>query len=63
MNFVADENIETSIIERLREDGHQVLSVAEMEPGILDDEVLDRANQASALLLTNDKDFGELVFR
>ena len=40
-----------------------VLYVAEMEPGIPDEVVLERANQANALLITADKDFGELVFR
>lgn len=34
-----------------------------MEPGISDDLVLDRANARGALLITADKDFGELVFR
>ena len=34
-----------------------------MEPGIPDDVVLNRANERSALLITADKDFGELVFR
>jgi predicted nuclease of predicted toxin-antitoxin system len=34
-----------------------------MERGISDDAVLDLANRESALLLTGDKDFGELVFR
>ena len=34
-----------------------------MEPSISDDDVLDRANVLSALLLTADKDFGELVYR
>lgn len=34
-----------------------------MEPGISDDEVLDLANREGAILLTFDKDFGELVFR
>ena len=34
-----------------------------MEPGISDDAVLDKANRESALLITADKDFGELVFR
>ena len=33
------------------------------ERGISDDAVLDLANRESALLLTADKDFGELVFR
>nr|WP_315870903.1 DUF5615 family PIN-like protein [Trichocoleus desertorum] len=37
--------------------------MAEMEPGITDDVVLAIATQESALLLTSDKDFGELVFR
>jgi predicted nuclease of predicted toxin-antitoxin system len=34
-----------------------------MRPGITDEVVLDLANQAGALLLTADKDFGELIFR
>lgn len=63
MNFLTDENIDTQVVERLREAGHQVLYVAEMEPGITDDVVLAIATQESALLLTSDTDFGELVFR
>jgi predicted nuclease of predicted toxin-antitoxin system len=34
-----------------------------MEPGITDDQVLEKANENQALLMTIDKDFGELVFR
>ncbi|MEW6006562.1 MAG: DUF5615 family PIN-like protein [bacterium] len=63
MNFIADEGVDRQIVERLRQDGHRVWYVAEMEPGISDDTVLDLVNQKSALLLTEDKDFGELVFR
>lgn len=62
MKFFADENIDKHIVERLRKDGHVVLYVLEMEPSISDDEVIRRANQETALLLTADKDFGELVF-
>lgn len=51
------------LCERLRQDGHVVLYVAEMEPGIDDAIVLDQANKQNAILLTADKDFGELVFR
>jgi predicted nuclease of predicted toxin-antitoxin system len=40
-----------------------VLYVAEQEPGITDDDVLNLANQGNSLLLTADKDFGELIFR
>jgi len=63
VNLLADENINQLIVDRLRNDGHRVWYVVEMEPGISDDEVLDLANQQNALLLTGDKDFGELVFR
>jgi predicted nuclease of predicted toxin-antitoxin system len=63
MNFLADENLDWQIVERLRRDGHRVLAVAEMEPGISDDLVLELANRGQAILLTGDKDFGELVYR
>ena len=63
MKFLADENIDKPIVDHLRKEGHVVLYVIEMEPSISDDEVIQRANQESALLLTADKDFGELVFR
>jgi predicted nuclease of predicted toxin-antitoxin system len=63
MNFLADESVDGQIVERLRQEGHDVLYVAEMEPGITDDQVLEKANENQALLMTIDKDFGELVFR
>jgi predicted nuclease of predicted toxin-antitoxin system len=63
MNFLADESVDRPVVDRLREDGHDVLSVAEMEPSLADETVLAMANQRDALLLTADKDFGELVFR
>jgi predicted nuclease of predicted toxin-antitoxin system len=63
MKFVADESVDFPIVERLRQDGHSVWAVVEMDAGIADDLVLDHANQQNAVLLTADKDFGELVFR
>lgn len=63
MKFLADENVDRAIVERLREDGHHVLYVMEMSPGISDDEVISQVNKEGALLLTADKDFGELAFR
>ena len=63
MKFLADESVDRPIVERLRQEGYKVWYVAEMEPGISDDAVLNLANRESALLLTADKDFGELVFR
>ncbi len=63
MNFLADENIDKQIADYLRLMGHNVEYVAEKDAGISDDEVLKIANEKTALLLTADKDFGELVFR
>lgn len=63
MNLLADESVERDVVERLRADGHAVVYVAELSPSITDDQVLDEANARSALLVTADKDFGELVYR
>ena len=63
MNFVADESVDRQIVDKLREDGHSVINVADLDPGIPDDDVLRLANEKSAILITADKDFGELVFR
>jgi len=63
MNFLADESVDLAIVERLRRDGYRVSYVAELEPGMPDDAVLHLAHQETAILLTADKDFGEMVFR
>jgi len=63
MNLLADESVDGPIVKRLREEGHEVDYVAEMAPGLDDDMVMNRATRHRALLVTGDKDFGELVFR
>lgn len=63
MNFVADENVDQPIVTKLRVVGHTVLAVVEMFPSISDEAVLDIANEQGMVLLTGDKDFGELVYR
>ena len=63
MNLVADENIDRSIVERLRRDGHAVEWIAEVSPSVSDEDVLRRAAAGEAVLVTEDKDFGELVYR
>ena len=63
MNLLADEGVDRQIVEQLRQDGHEVLYIAEVAPSIADEAILQRANEHHALLLTQDKDFGELVFR
>lgn len=63
MNLLADESVDAEIVERLRADGYVVESVAEMMPSVSDEVVLERANAIGAILITGDKDFGEMVFR
>lgn len=63
MRFLADECTDTQLVEQLRVDGHDVLYVMETMRGESDDAILDRAYQEQRILLTEDKDFGELVFR
>ena len=63
MKLLADESVDRQIVHRLREDGYTVQYVAETEPGIPDEVVLGLAKQDADVLVTADKDFGELVFR
>jgi len=50
------------LVARLRIEGHQVIHIAEIAPGITDLEVLEYTNRNEALLVTVDKDFGDIVF-
>jgi predicted nuclease of predicted toxin-antitoxin system len=63
VNLFADESVERPVVDRLRQDNHDVVFVAELAPSITDDDVLRDANDRNAVLVTADKDFGELVFR
>ena len=48
---------------KLRSNGHDVVWILTEAPGTSDEEVLARAKSEGRVLLTFDKDFGELVFR
>ena len=63
MNFLADEGVDFPAIVHLREKGYDVRSVLEEFPSSDDDFVLNLANKENRILITLDKDFGELVFR
>jgi predicted nuclease of predicted toxin-antitoxin system len=63
MRFLADENFPGSIVESLRGEGHDVFWVRVESPGAKDEIVLSRAQEEDRILLTFDKDFGELAFR
>jgi predicted nuclease of predicted toxin-antitoxin system len=61
MNFVSDENVDRRILERIRQDGHEVVSISDTSPRAIDAIVLDFAHRQGAVLVTEDKDFGDLV--
>jgi predicted nuclease of predicted toxin-antitoxin system len=63
MRLIANENVSGTVIRTLRERGHDVLSVKESMRAANDETVLARAQSEQRLVLTNDKDFGELAFR
>lgn len=63
MKIVADESVDSAIVQGLRRAGHDIQYIAESAPSISDDDVLQLANSSGARLITADKDVGELVFR
>lgn len=62
MNFLADENIHADIVAWLRATGHDVLYAAEVLQRRSDDDLLAIARKEQRILITDDKDFGELIF-
>ena len=62
MTIVADENIDGFLVRRLRSAGHDVSWITELSPSILDPLVLEFADASKALLITEDKGIGRLIF-
>ena len=63
MIFLADECCNAGLVASLRDHGHDVLYIKEEKPGSNDDEVLSIAYNEDRILITEDTDFGELVYR
>ena len=62
LRLLANENIPSSLIQRLRSEGHDVVSIKDSSPGSTDEEVYEKAQLEDRFILTQDKDFGALVF-
>ena len=62
MRFLADESCDVAVVRAMREAGHDVTSVRDTMRAATDGSVLDAALTERRLLVTEDKDFGELVF-
>lgn len=57
---LADENLDSLVVRWLRERGHDVIWMVDLAPGAIDSDVLART--ADRVLLTQDRDFGRMVF-
>jgi predicted nuclease of predicted toxin-antitoxin system len=62
MRFLADENCDFGVVKALRLSGYDVLSVSELSRRADDEMVVRLALQTKRILLTEDKDFGQLVY-
>ncbi|NCO41503.1 MAG: hypothetical protein COZ06_15190 [Armatimonadetes bacterium CG_4_10_14_3_um_filter_66_18] len=63
MRFLADENVSSTVIGGLRATGAEVLAVKESMRGARDVDILRRAQAEGRIVVTHDKDFGELAYR
>jgi len=63
VRLLANENFPGEAIDALRNAGFDVAWIRTDCPGVDDQEVIKRANEDKRIILTFDKDFGELVFR
>ena len=63
MRFLANENFPLASVHLLRKNGHDIASMTEDSPGATDLQVLQRAYLEKYIILTFDRDYGELIFR
>jgi predicted nuclease of predicted toxin-antitoxin system len=63
VRWLIDECVDAALVLQLRESGHDVSYMSDVAPRATDLEVMRRAYSETRLLLTEDKDFGDLVFR
>jgi predicted nuclease of predicted toxin-antitoxin system len=63
VKFIVDENLGSRVARWLKEHQHDVISIYEEFRGLDDDEILRKSVEENRILITNDKDFGEMIFR
>ena len=62
MRFLADESCDFRIVRALRAAGHDVAAAIEIAPGADDDAIIRLAAREGRTFITEDRDFGQLVF-
>jgi predicted nuclease of predicted toxin-antitoxin system len=61
--FLVDENIPLSVIKQLRKEGCKIISVTEEFKGSSDEKILELSSRNKWIIITFDKDFGELIYK
>ncbi len=61
--FLADENIPLYVVKQLRKEGCKIISVAEEFAGSSDEKILELSSRNKWVIITFDKDFGELIYK
>jgi predicted nuclease of predicted toxin-antitoxin system len=63
MVFLANENFPYPSIKIIENAGYEIISISEKHPGINDNEVVELAQKNGFIILTFDKDYGEILFK
>lgn len=63
MNFLADESVDYNIFKVLKKTGYNIEHVLDIFPGEMDEKIVNYAYSKDSIILTEDKDFGELAIR
>jgi predicted nuclease of predicted toxin-antitoxin system len=62
IRFLADVNVEKPVVDYLLKEGYDIKWIPDIEIEMSDEGLLQIANREKRILITNDKDFGELIF-
>ena len=63
MRFLVDESTGPTVAKWLSSEGYEVFSVYDLVRGMHDVDIVQKAFDENWVLITNDKDFGEQVYR
>lgn len=62
IRFLADVNVEKPVVDYLLKEGYDIEWIPDIEIGMSDEGLLQIANREKRIPITNEKDFGELIF-
>jgi predicted nuclease of predicted toxin-antitoxin system len=62
IKFLADVNVEKPLVDYLSKQGYDIKWVPDYNCEMSDEDLLQLANEEKRIFITNDKDFGQLVF-